>query len=400
MSERGESDRWDVVVVGAGPAGLLAASRTAELGCRTLLIEKNRKVGVKILMSGGTRCNLTHDTDSAGIAKVFGAQGRFLQPALRTLDPRDVVRLFASHGLPTRVESSGKVFPASDRAVDVQRVLLARLLSAGAELATETTVRGVAPVGDLFDVFTDRETYRCRSVLLTAGGKSYPGCGTTGDGYQWLRDLGHVIVPPRPALVPLVVDIAPIRDLSGMTLPDVVARIVHPCDVIDGDPRERLRRIEKRAVATRRGSMLFTHFGLSGPAAMDVSRAVTEVDDLAKIRLVCDLLPDDDWLATTTWLGDRSRRERVVARRVATRIPQRLAIDLCSRAGVGADKPIAELSTSDVRMLAQLIRSFVTPVHGTRGFAKAEVTGRRASPIGDRSKDDAEPPCSSALCSR
>src|SRR5438067_996523 len=194
---------FDVVVLGAGAAGLVAACRAAELGRRVLLLEKNRKPGVKILMSGGTRCNLTHDTDNRGIVEAYGPPGRFLHSALAALSVQDTLDLFHAEGVATKVEETGKVFPTSNRAVDVLDALLRRLRRSGATLAPAEPALDLDATADGFTVVTPSRTVTGRSVILTTGGRSYPGCGTTGDGYRIAQKFGHTVVPTRPALVPI-----------------------------------------------------------------------------------------------------------------------------------------------------------------------------------------------------
>src|SRR4051794_4389778 len=177
------ADTYDVVVVGAGAAGLLAASRSAERGRRTLLVEKNRKAGVKILMSGGTRCNITHDCDAAGIIAAFGSAGSFLHSPLAALGPQDLIDLLHAEGLATKVEPGGKIFPQSDRAADVLNALLRRLHRSGAELALGDPVQQVERSDSGFVVRTTGRQLVCQKLVITTGGKSYPGSGTTGDGY-------------------------------------------------------------------------------------------------------------------------------------------------------------------------------------------------------------------------
>ncbi len=219
------------MVVGAGAAGLLAAARAAERGLRTLLLEKNRKPGVKILMSGGTRCNLTHATDARGIIEAFGRPGRFLHSALARLAPPDLVEIFHREGLRTKVEPTGKIFPASDRALDVLAALLVRLKRSGAVLACEEPLLEIGgPDSEGFRLVTPRRTIRAASLLLTTGGRSYPRCGTTGDGYAWAAAWGHAIVPPRPALVPLRTDASWVTSLTGLTVHDVLVRILPGAD--------------------------------------------------------------------------------------------------------------------------------------------------------------------------
>src|SRR5437764_11374500 len=170
---------WDIVVLGAGAAGLLAATRAAERGKRTLLLEKNRKAGVKILMSGGTRCNLTHATDNRGIIEAFGPPGRFLHSALAALSVEEPIELFEAEGVATKVEETGKVFPVSNKATDVLTALLRRLERSGATLALAEPVREVRPELGGLAVATPGQVFRAGRVLLTTGGQSYPGRGTT-----------------------------------------------------------------------------------------------------------------------------------------------------------------------------------------------------------------------------
>src|SRR5580692_9729907 len=173
---------WDLVVIGAGAAGLVAAFRAAERGRRTLLLEKNKKAGVKILMSGGTRCNLTHATDNRGIVEAYGPPGRFLHSALAALSVQDTIDLFEAEGVATKVEETGKVFPVSNRALDVLGALLRRLNRSGATLATEEPLRDLTPREHDIALVTPQRVVAARRVILTTGGQSYPGSGTTGDG--------------------------------------------------------------------------------------------------------------------------------------------------------------------------------------------------------------------------
>src|SRR5205814_9391732 len=232
---------WDVVVIGAGAAGLLAASQAAERGRRTLLLEKNRKAGVKILMSGGTRCNITHATDNRAIVEAFGPPGRFLHSALAALSVEDTVALFEAEGVASKVEETGKIFPVSNKAKDVLDALLRRLQRSGAVLSVEESVLDLSSDEGGWTVTTTRRMVRVPRVILTTGGQSYPGSGTTGDGYRLAARFGHTIITPRPALVPVTVAVPWVAELRGVTLPDVAVR------VIEGE----------RALAIRRGSLLF-----------------------------------------------------------------------------------------------------------------------------------------------
>src|SRR5437763_2941629 len=301
---------WDVVVIGAGAAGLMAALRAAELGRRVLLLEKNRRAGVKILMSGGTRCNITHATDNRGIVDAYGPPGRFLHSALAAFSVQDAIDFFEAEGVATKVEETGKVFPVSNKALDVLEALLRRLRRSGTTLAQEEPLRDLTPREHDFALVTPTRTVAARRVILTTGGQSYPGSGTTGDGYAWAAKLGHTIVPPRPALVPITVAAPWVAELRGVTLPDVALR------VLEGE----------RALASRRGSLLFAHFGLSGPVVLDVSRVVSSHPAPRSLSLELDLLPGMDEAVVDEFLRVESAAagKKQLAAVLAAHLPRRL----------------------------------------------------------------------------
>ena len=191
---KAQAASWETIVIGAGAAGLIAAERSAAMGRQTLLLEKSNKPGVKILMSGGTRCNLTHHTDRQGIIRAFGPQGRFFHSPLSYLSPQDVVELFEREGVRTKVESTGKIFPESNRALDVRDALVRRLRVSGATLQLGTAAQSITrQSNEGFVVETQSGSYSCEKLILTVGGQSYPGCGTTGDGYDWLRECAQMV---------------------------------------------------------------------------------------------------------------------------------------------------------------------------------------------------------------
>lgn len=357
-----------VIVIGAGAAGLVAAAEAARRSADVILLEKNNKIGVKILMSGGTRCNVTQDTDASGITSQFAHARRFLQGSVGAFPPSAVVRMFQTAGVPTKVESTGKIFPISDRAVDVRDALQSIAENAGVKIRSGTTVLGMERIEDGWSVATPGESIQADRIIVTSGGKSYPGCGTTGDAYQWLADLGHTIVDPRPALVPLVGGESWTHELSGVSLPD--CRVT--ANVAKGD--RCAERIHRDAIVSRRGALLLTHFGFSGPAAMDVSGALTAADSFSDARLIADVVPDLTEEQIRAAICDRSRDggRRHVSTVLANWLPQRFATSLCSRSV--KDCSIAELSRGAAHELVRSLKRLYLPVTGTRGFAKAEVT--------------------------
>jgi len=372
------SARFDVVVIGAGAAGLLAATRAAELGRSVLLLEKNGRPGVKILMSGGTRCNITQAVDSRGISDAFGDQGRFLHSPLAALPPDAVVEMVEAEGVPTKIESTGKVFPASDKAADVLGAFLRRLERSGATLALGEPVVDLDREEDRFRIATPSRTISTGAVVVTTGGQSYPGCGTTGDGYHWLQRLGHTIVPPRPSLTPIKTRADWAKSLRGLTLADVVVRVVE----VGGGQASPSRGSSGRkgstrgVLAERRGGLLFAHFGLSGPAALDVSRFISLHPRPRSLELVCDFLPD----TTAQSLADELQRlassqgKKQVAVLLADRLPRRLVDALLQQVDMPAERRAAELSREIRTALVEAVKQTRIPITGTLGFEKAEVT--------------------------
>jgi predicted Rossmann fold flavoprotein len=351
---------WDVAVIGAGAAGLMAAIRAAESGRRVILLEKNGKPGIKILMSGGTRCNITHATDNRGIVEAFGPSGRFLHSALAAFGVQDTLDFFHREGVPTKVEETGKIFPVSNRAVDVLNALLRRLARSGAVIALGEPVTELQGREPGFALVTPLRVVDAARVILTSGGRSYPGAGTTGDGYTFAASFGHTIVPPRPALVPVRVAVPWVADLRGVTIPDVALRVV------EGD----------RTLAPRRGSLLFAHFGLSGPVVLDVSRAISGHPNSAALALAIDWLPAlkeadlDGYLQRESLASGKKQ----LALALTNYLPRRLCDALLVQAGLAVDRKAAALSKPDRTRLVQAVKRSRLPVTGTLGFEKAEVT--------------------------
>jgi hypothetical protein len=367
---------WDVIVIGAGAAGLMAAIQSAERGLSTLLLEKNRKPGVKILMSGGTRCNITHATDRRGILGAFGDQARFLRSALHAFGPEELITWIEAEGVKTKTEPTGKVFPVSDRAVDVLNAFLTRLGRSDCRMHLNESVRSIHIMNHIFEVTTVRQSHSGRNLVITTGGQSYPSCGTCGDGYEWARQLGHAIVSPRPALVPITSDERCLADLQGITIPEAIVSVWRLPDSPLASPGVRLE--------SRRGSLLFAHFGVSGPSVLDVSRVVTQELESQRnsgpngqtLELHCDFLPScpDEQLVEMIREGTSHAGKRLITNWLASLVPKRLADTISVRAGLGSDQRLAELARHQRTAIVRGLKGFDLHITGTRGFKKAEVT--------------------------
>lgn len=361
----GQQGVWDLIIIGGGAAGLWAAGTAAARSLKVLVLEKNVKAGVKILMSGGSRCNITHHCDIQGIMDAFGNQGRFLKPALHNLGPEDVVAEINRLGVATKVESTGKVFPVSDRALDVRDALVRRLVEAGAELRTGVAVAGFRPSEQAgpWRVFADQTELETRCVLLATGGLSYAPCGTTGDGYPWAAALGHTIEPTHAALAPLLSPAAWVHQLQGLTLEDVRVSAA----LGDGKPARDPRH-------TSRSSLLWTHFGFSGPAAMNVSGAISACAEPHRARLLIDLVPDLDEAACAAQLDGTAHGKRSLASALAPLVPRRLSECLLAQVELPGDRLLAELPRRGRLKLIESLKRLSVPLAGTRGYPKAEVT--------------------------
>ena len=353
---------YDAIIIGAGAAGLMAAIFAGDRGRRVLLLEKAPKPGVKILMSGGTRCNITHDCDNRGIVTAFGPNGKFLHSALAEFGPRDAVAFFEAEGVATKIEDTGKIFPVSDRALDVLNALRRRLDRSGATLALNEPARSLAPLADGgFRVVTDHRDVTAAKVIVTTGGLSYPRCGTTGDGYGFARQFGHTIRPTSPALVPLTVQPTWVADLKGITLPDVGLKVFD-----DG----------KKPLSARRGAVLFAHFGLTGPAPMDVSRAISGHHAPTSLVLEADLLPAEAEQTFDEFVREETHAhgKQLLAVVLSGKLPRRVCDQVIVQAGMPADRKAAALSKNDRRSLVNAVKRLRVPVRGTLGYEKAEVT--------------------------
>jgi predicted Rossmann fold flavoprotein len=255
-------ERYDVTVIGAGPAGLFCAIHAARPECRLLLLEKNSEPGAKLLLAGSGQCNITHTGDVPDVIRHYGNHGKFVKPALHALTNRGLMAFFESRGLAMQAEESGKVFPETRKSSDVLAVLVAECKKQGVMIRYSEPVREISRGPDGFTVTTGKGAYRAATVVITTGGASYPQCGTTGDGYRLAAFLGQPVTETGPALTPLLVRPFPFASLMGLSF-------------------ERMRFSvwrEGKKVADHTGDVLFTHLGLSGPGILDASRGIRPGD--------------------------------------------------------------------------------------------------------------------------
>ncbi len=367
---------WDVIVIGGGAAGLFAATVAAERGRRTLLLEKNQQLGVKILMSGGTRCNITHDCTWREIVDRFSPAARqFLKTAVASLTPQQVIDRIEAEGVLTKVESTGKVFPVSNRAIDVRDALQRRMQRAGTQVQLGCAVQSIHSASQSFvcrcllttasraeESSGDEVEFRGRKLIITSGGQSYPGCGTTGDGYAWATTFGHTIQPLKPALTPLITETPWVRELRGVSVESCRLRLY--------------KSMGQRPISEQTAALLCTHFGLSGPGPMNLSRLVPTVATAPRPSIEIDWSSDmsPEILAERFAEWRRAEGKRQVARATPLDVPNRLWNALCLQSGVAPETRWAELPKNTQQRLIQNIKRTRVELHGTMGYRKAEVT--------------------------
>ena len=350
----------------------MAATSASSRGLRVLLLEKNKKLGVKILISGGTRCNITHNCSVREIVKRFGKRGNFLHSPLHALPPETVIEMIEAEGVATKIENTGKIFPVSDRAIDVRDALVTMASKAGAEIVSLCAVESVAMDGDTFLITTAVDSFRATNLLITTGGKSYPGCGTTGDGYAWAEQFGHTITQTVPALVPLLNTCTWANDLKGITIENAGVEVWEPI----APPVEGEKKKKNKPLSRADGSFLFTHFGFSGPTALDVSREVALHPNKKTLTLNVDFLPD---FKPNRLYEDLEQKRKKNGKQITGNLlndifPKRLADSLLTAAGISMDAKNAELSKSSLNAICQQIKNTRFQLNGTLGFEKAEVT--------------------------
>ena len=353
-----------VIVIGGGAAGLLAGIAAAQNGAQATIIEKMRRPGKKMLITGKGRCNITNNCDLQEIIKNIPGNGRFLNSALRRFTNQDIVQLLEDNGLLTKVERGGRVFPVSDKAVDVVDTLVKIFKDYGGRLLLDTKVKSIAAeFGKIKGVVTeDGQRFDADAVILAAGGSSYPGTGSDGSGVKLAKAVGHSIVPLKPCLVPLESDSPYIPDLQGLSLRNIEGTVY-----ADG-----------KKIGAEFGEMLFTHFGVSGPIILSLSKCVAEAiaSGAQDIELHIDLKPalDKDKLDARLQRDFVQYSRKQMANGMKDLLPQRLIAPVLDEAFIDEEKFVNQLSRAERQRIVDVLKAFVVPITGTRPLAEAIVT--------------------------
>ncbi|MBQ3548426.1 MAG: NAD(P)/FAD-dependent oxidoreductase [Oscillospiraceae bacterium] len=350
----------DVVVIGGGAAGLMSAIAAAENGAKVVLLEPNERLGKKINITGKGRCNVTNDTDLDGLMSNIPRNGRFLYSALSRFSSRDTMAFFEQAGAALKVERGNRVFPQSDSAFTITDALKRRVKETGVQWVRDRAVDIAVTDGAVTAVHGQRDTYKADRVVIATGGCSYPGTGSTGDGYRLAERLGHTIVEPRGSLVPLVSDDGCCREMQGLALKNVELTVYNT---------------KNKAVFREMGEMLFTHFGISGPLVLSASAHLRDWDK-GGYRVSIDLKPAlDQQKLDSRILRDISENpNRDAEKLVAGLVAHSMVAVMMRRLGWEKGLKCHSITKEQRRKLMELLKDFSLFVTGVRPVAEAIVT--------------------------
>jgi len=357
-----DNNSFDIAVIGGGPAGMMAAGRAAELGAKVILIEKNETLGKKLLITGKGRCNFTHNEfDLRKFAEKFGRNGRFLYSALAVFGAREVIDFFESRGVKAKVEQGDRIFPEKGNAQDVLNIFIKYLAEGKVNILLNARVSGFKQEkGKISQVLLgDREISADKYILCT-GGKSYPQTGSIGDGYRWAEQLGHITIPPVPALNPVKTSDGWAKELQGLSLKNISLQLFQ----------------NNKKKDERFGEMLFTHFGVSGPIVMDMSKNIGELLKSGPVKLILDLKPALDFKK----LDRRIRRDfqefkgRMFKNSLKGLLPLSMIPVIIKLSGIGPEKKVDYISREERNKLVHLLKELELTPTGLLGFKWSVVT--------------------------
>ena len=350
----------EIIVIGGGAAGMMAAITAARRGAGVTLLEPNERLGKKLNITGKGRCNVTNDCDQETLMANIPGNGRFLYSALTRFTPQDAMAFFEALGVPLKVERGNRVFPVSDRSFDISGALERELRRLRVRILRERAAEITAEDGRVTGVQTDRQHHPADAVVLATGGVSYPGTGSTGDGYAMAAALGHTIVPPRGSLVPLESGDADCAAMQGLSLRNVEATVLNG---------------KNKPVFREFGEMLFTHFGVSGPLILSASAHLRRWDR-EQYRLSIDLKPalDQQKLDSRILRDIGENPNRGMANILSGLVHRSMVPVLLRRLALPEGEKANSLTKEQRRALVQELKHFTVSLTGPRPVAEAIVT--------------------------
>ncbi len=381
-NEKNKTQKYDCIIIGGGPSGLMASIAAAEMGAKTLLLDKGDKLGRKLAISGGGRCNVTNCLPIDEVIKHIPGNGRFLRSAFSQFSNLDIIDFFTKLGVPLKEEDHGRMFPQSDNAGSVVIALIERFRKLGGEIRENTAVKKVLYEHELARgvVTLHNEMIYADAVVIAVGGKSVPHTGSTGDGYVWAKVAGHTITPLFPTEVPVTSAEPFVRKkvLQGLSLQDVAVSVLAP-----GKGKEdalQTLKVAGKPVVTHRMDLIFTHFGLSGPAILRCSQFVVQImqkNNVHEVILAVDALPDvkDEQLFQQIIEQAAVDPKKSVKNGLRGLLPERYLLFLLELAEVDSAQTCGNISNEKWRRLVQQVKRFEIRVNGTLPIEKAFVTG-------------------------
>lgn len=361
--------KFDVIVIGGGPSGLMAAIAAGEKGAKVLLIDKGDKLGRKLTISGGGRCNVTNNLPIDEIIKHIPGNGRFLHSAFSIFNNKDIIAFFENLGVALKEEDHGRMFPVSNKSSDVVNAMLGLLEKYRVKVMKNTAVKDIVyQDGHVASILLrDGQTFDCDAVILAVGGKSVPQTGSTGDGYAWAEKAGHTITELYPTEVPLTSSEPFIKrkELQGLSLRDIELSVLNP---------------KGKALITHKMDMIFTHFGISGPAVLRCSQFVVKAMkkwNLSQVQMKLDAFPDLNQEELFQHLNKLLKEEpkKVIKNIFKGEMPERYLQFLLEQAGINENDQGSTLSHEKLRAFVSLCKGFTFHVNGTLPLEKAFVTG-------------------------
>ena len=353
---------WDVVVIGGGPAGMMAAGRAAERGLKTVLLEKNNTLGKKLLITGGGRCNVTNaEFDTHKLLSKYKDGGKFLFSAFAEWNVKETLQFFNSRGVETKVEKEQRVFPVSNKAESIWNVLVEYLKQNKVEVLSNTRVINlVTKDNQVIGVKTRQGVIRGRNIILATGGTSRPETGSTGDGFMWLKQIGHTVIEPEPSLVPIKVKDEWVKRAAGVSFTDLKITITQNDQKQD----------------TKKGKVLFTHVGLSGPGILNMSKDIGELLKYGDVKLLLDIMPSYDHAQLNAALQEtfKEHANKKFKNSLAKLVPPALAAVVVELSKINPDIQCNSITREERINLIALLKNIPIQVDSLLGSDKAIVS--------------------------
>lgn len=361
--------KYDVIIIGGGPSGLMSAIAASGQGARVCLVEKGSKLGRKLIISGGGRCNVTNAKEQDELIKQMPGNGRFMYSALTQFGNREIIQFFEELGVALKEEDRGRMFPVTDKAVTVAQALIDLLKQRGVSIHLNAAVKEVlyseGRVGGIMLQSGEKITAPC--VIIAVGGCSVPQTGSTGDGYAWAKAAGHTITELYPTEVPLTANDSFIRDKSiqGLSLRDITMTLYAP---------------NGKKINTQEGDMIFTHFGISGPASLRMGHYVSVSQrkyGAVPLSLTIDLMPDKtaEEITAESWQLIEEQPKKAVKNAIKGFLPERIIPLLLSLAGISDETTYSHIKKQEWSKFTNLIKAFPLTVTGTLSLEEAFITG-------------------------